>query len=90
MSDSSSDQIAGTDKEKNRQIYRRLIQYIKPYWKAFMLALICTAAYGYIDTEFVKAVKPLLDEGLFKKDTDYLFLAQLFVIGILIARGLTG
>jgi len=90
MSDSSSDQIAGTDKEKNRKIYRRLIQYVKPYWKAFLLALICNAAYGYIDTEFVRAVKPLLDEGLSKKDADYLLIAPLFVIGILIVRGITG
>ncbi|MCP4272199.1 MAG: lipid A export permease/ATP-binding protein MsbA [Gammaproteobacteria bacterium] len=91
MSDSSiSDQIIASDKEKNRQIYRRLIQYVKPYWKAFMLALICNAAYGYIDTEFVKAFKPLLDEGLSKKNPDYLLLAPLFVIGILIVRGITG
>ncbi len=91
MSDSSiSDQIIASDKEKNRQIYRRLVQYVKPYWKAFMLALICNAAYGYIDTEFVKAFKPLLDEGLSKKNPDYLLLAPLFVIGILIVRGITG
>ncbi len=74
----------------NREIYSRLFGYMKPYWKAFVLALICNAAYGYIDTEFVKAFKPLLDEGLSKKDADYLLLAPLFVIIILVARGVTG
>ncbi len=91
MSESStSSQNSGSAGENNKDIYGRLFQYVKPYWKAFLLALVCNAAYGYIDTEFVKAVKPLLDEGLSKKDVDYLLLAPLFVIGILIVRGITG
>jgi len=77
-------------KKAGREVYSRLFQYVKPYWKAFVLALFCNAAYGYIDTEFVKAFKPLLDEGLSQKNADYLFIAPLFVIGILIVRGLAG
>ena len=74
----------------NDNTYARLLTYITPYWKAFLLALICNAAYGFIDTEFIKAFKPLLDEGLFKKNTEYLIYAPIFVIVILILRGLVG
>lgn len=70
--------------------YRRLLSYVVPYWKAFVLALLCNAAYGYIDTTFIRAVKPLLDEGLFNKNTEYLVIAPVFVIVILILRGLAG
>ena len=70
--------------------YRRLLTYVGPYWKAFLLAILCNAAYGYIDTEFVKAFEPLLDEALFNKNMDFLTLAPLFVIGVLMVRGLVG
>jgi len=72
------------------KIYSRFLTYVIPYWKAFVLALLCNAAYGYIDTTFVKAFKPLLDDALNNKDMEYLTLAPLFVIGVLLIRGLTG
>lgn len=70
--------------------YRRLLGYMLPYWKAFALALVCNIAYGYIDTEFIKAIKPLLDEGLFNKNKDYLILAPVFVVVVLLVRGVVG
>ena len=70
--------------------YRRLLTYIAPYWKAFVLALICNAAYGYIDTEFVKAFEPLLDEALFNKNSEFLTIAPLFVVVVLVVRGIVG
>ena len=73
-----------------RKTYSRLLSYVKPYWKAFVLALLCNAAYGYIDTKFIQAFKPLLDEGLFNKNADYLIYAPVFVMVVLILRGIAG
>ena len=84
MNDLSSVPINGA------KTYRRLLSYVVPYWKAFALAIICNAAYGYIDTEFVKAFEPLLDEALFNKNMKYLMLAPLFVIVVMVIRGTVG
>lgn len=70
--------------------YARLLGYFLPHWKVLLLAIVCNAAYGFIDTEFIKAFKPLLDEGLFERNTDYLIIAPVFVVIVLILRGLTG
>jgi len=83
MSDTSS-AVSGV------KTYRRLFSYVTPYWHAFILAILCNAAYGIIDTEFVKAVQPLIDEGLKNADVDYLFLGPAFIITVLIVRGLVG
>ena len=72
------------------QIYKRLLSYIVPYWKAFILAIVCNAAYGFIDVQFVSALKPLLDEGLYGKNVEFLATAPLFVIVALSLRGTFG
>jgi ATP-binding cassette, subfamily B, bacterial MsbA len=72
------------------QTYKRLLGYVKPYWKVFAIGVLCNAAYGYIDTEFVKAFEPLLDEALIDKNLDFLTIAPLFVIVIMLIRGVVG
>ncbi|MCP3674733.1 MAG: lipid A export permease/ATP-binding protein MsbA [Gammaproteobacteria bacterium] len=84
MSKQAADVVSGI------KTYRRLLSYVVRYWKAFTLAIVCNAAYGFIDTEFIKGIQVLLDEGLIKKNPDYLILAPAFVIVILIFRGLAG
>ncbi len=72
------------------QTYMRLLHYITPYWKVFLLALIANGAYSFIDTELIKAFEPLVDEGLTNKNLDYLIYAPAFVIVAILLRGLAG
>ncbi|MFT5520326.1 MAG: subfamily B ATP-binding cassette protein MsbA, partial [Enterobacterales bacterium] len=66
--------------------YRRLFSYVIPYRKAFFLAILCNVAYGFVDVQFVRALEPLLDEGLYKKDVEFLSIAPYFVLIALILR----
>jgi len=72
------------------QTYRRLLSYILPYWKAFILAVLCNTVYGFVDVQLVSALKPLLDEGLYAKNAEFLAAAPLFVIVALALRGTFG
>ena len=80
--------------ESGSKIYQRLITYIVPYRMAFLLAILCNVAYGYIDTEIIAAFKPLLD-GLkdmhdVENNVDFLTIAPIFIIIALILRGTVG
>ncbi|MFT5453276.1 MAG: subfamily B ATP-binding cassette protein MsbA [Enterobacterales bacterium] len=70
--------------------YRRLFSYVFPYRKAFILAIICNVAYGFVDVQFVRALEPLLDVGLYEKDVEFLSIAPYFVLIALILRGTAG
>ena len=84
MSKKTADAVSGV------KTYRRLLSYVRPYWKAFALAIVCNGAYGFLDTEFIKGIRILLDDGFAEKNAEFLILAPAFVIGILFFRGLAG
>lgn len=70
--------------------YKRLLRYVRPYWKVFALASLIMAVYGATDAAFAALMKPMLDEGFVAKDMDMIRLVPLALIGLFIFRGLTG
>lgn len=70
-----------------KKTYRRLLGYLKPYWLIFAAGILANLFYGYIDTEFVKAFEPLIDEALYGNDKELLAFAPYFIVMIVIARG---
>ncbi|MBI2381020.1 MAG: lipid A export permease/ATP-binding protein MsbA [Gammaproteobacteria bacterium] len=72
----------------NWQTYRRLMGYARPYWLAFVLAILGNVAYGYLDSAFISAIKPFVDQGLVPRNLDFLLMAPFFIIGIVFLRGL--
>ncbi len=71
-----------------KKTYRRLFGYLKPYWLIFAAGIIANLIYGYIDTEFVKAFEPLIDEALYGDDKQLLAFAPYFIVMIVVARGI--
>ena len=45
----------------SRTLYRRLLGYVRPYWRTFAFALIAMAAAAATEPLFPALMKPLLD-----------------------------
>ncbi len=66
-----------------KELYLRLLTYVKPYWKAFALALVCMGASALAEPAFPALLKYLLDDGFASQQGSYDFLiypAALFAI----------
>ncbi|GAA3907167.1 lipid A export permease/ATP-binding protein MsbA [Halomonas cibimaris] len=68
-------------------IYRRLLGYVKPHWRAFALAVTGFAIYAASSTALAELMKRLID-GIQNPDAAFRVFLPLFVIGMFAARGL--
>ncbi|RKD86860.1 lipid A export permease/ATP-binding protein MsbA [Kushneria marisflavi] len=67
-------------------LYARLLTYVKPFWKAFAIALIGNAIYAGSSTLMARIMEFLTD-GIQNPDADFRQALPLMIIGIFIARG---
>ncbi|WP_303785831.1 lipid A export permease/ATP-binding protein MsbA [Azovibrio restrictus] len=66
-----------------KELYLRLLTYVRPYWKAFALAMLCMALSALAEPAFPALLKYLLDDGFASQQGSYDFLiypAALFAI----------
>ncbi len=68
-------------------MYLRLLTFVRPYWKAFALALLAMVLLAATEPLFPALMKPLLDKGFSGKPRDDLWLAPLAIVGIFMLRG---
>lgn len=71
-----------------KQLYPRLFQYIKPYWKAvafLLLALVLTAA---MEPLMPALLKPLIDDSMIKKDMDAIIMVPILLALVFIGKGI--
>jgi subfamily B ATP-binding cassette protein MsbA len=76
--------------QNSREIYLRLLGYVRPYWKGFALTLGATALAAATEPLFPALMKPLLDNGFGKGDNDWLAWLPLAIVGIFVLRGVAG
>jgi subfamily B ATP-binding cassette protein MsbA len=69
-------------------IYRRLLGYVKPYWKAFSLAVLGLALAGLTEPVLPALMKPLLDNGFGSASKTPLWVVPAALIGLFAVRGL--
>ena len=77
-----------SDQSKATATYRRLFGYLRPYWLIFMVGIFANLLYGFVDTEFVKAFEPLIDDAIYGDDKELLAFAPLFILIIIVLRGI--
>ncbi len=70
------------------QTYKRLFAFTRKYLLAFSIAIFANLVYAAIDGVFIEAMAPLIDEGLFKKDSSFLIIAPVFVITMVAVRSI--
>lgn len=71
-----------------KQLYFRLLRYVKPYWKAFALAMftmVCTSA---TEPVFPAIMKYLLDNGFRTQEADLVWLIPVGIVSLFIVRGI--
>ncbi len=70
--------------------YRRLLSYVKPYWKGFLLAIATMMVIAATEVGFVALMKPLLDGSFVEKDPDVIKWMPFLLVGIFLLRGVAG
>jgi len=74
----------------NLKLYRRLLSYARPYYKALAVGMVLTALSAATEPLLPALLKPMLDDGFkFGADTPLLWL-PFGVVGIFLLRGVLG
>lgn len=69
-------------------ILKRLLSYTRGRRKGLVIAMLGMAGYAGVDTLFVSAIKPLIDDGLSGKNPGVMHWMPFFIIGIVTLRGI--
>nr|WP_199067514.1 lipid A export permease/ATP-binding protein MsbA [Chromobacterium sp. ASV5] len=70
-------------------IYRRLLAYLKPYWKVFLVSLASMTVAALTEPAFARLMKPLIDGGFVNRDPQVIVWVPLAIIGVFAVRGVT-
>ena len=75
----------------SRQLYIRLLRYVRPYWRAFAAAIACMGISSIVEPVFPAVMKNLLDNGFSQaKDSwDWLMYPGL-ILGVFLTRAILG
>ena len=55
--------MASVSDMTSRELYLRLLTYVRPYWKVFLVAMVCMGLASLAEPIFPAMMKKLLDEG---------------------------
>ena len=83
-------QTASTSPNDSLGIYRRLLRYGFPYWRAFLLSVMSMIAYATLGPAFAKLIQPLIDGSFVNNDPSALQMAPFVLIGLSVLRGVAG
>lgn len=84
----ATEQPENNSTQQNRLLYRRLFSYYRVHKNLIFIAFIGLCLFSVVDAGMVYFVKPLIDQGLGKADSNTLQLGALIVIAIFSLRGL--
>jgi len=68
------------------QAYRRLLTYVVPHWKMFLLAIVGMMAFSATEAGFPLLMKPLVDDSLIARDPDSIKTIPLLMIALFAVR----
>nr|WP_320165741.1 lipid A export permease/ATP-binding protein MsbA [uncultured Methylophaga sp.] len=69
------------------QLYKRLLNYVKPYWLAFLISILAMIVFAGTETGMAALMKPLLDGSFVEKDPTTIKYVPLMLIGLFFIRG---
>ncbi len=69
-------------------VYRRLLQFVVPYWRRLLVAMICMGGVSAITAAFALLTKQVLDDVFINKDVFMLKVLPLAIIGLGVLKGL--
>lgn len=71
-------------------VYKRLLRYIRPYWRQFLFSILAMLVYASMGPAFAKFIQPLIDGSFVQRDPTFLKMAPLILIGLSVVRGISG
>jgi ATP-binding cassette, subfamily B, bacterial MsbA len=75
----------------SRQLYVRLLTYVRPYWKVFLAALVCMGLSSLTEPVLPAMMKYLLDDGFAKARGSYDWIYYpVFILGVFAVRAVFG
>ncbi len=77
-----------TTTASSRELYFRLLGYIKPYWKAFSLAIVGMIGIAATEPVFPAIMKYLLDKGFRTPDARLVWLIPMGIVFLFVIRGI--
>ena len=75
------------NESSSRELYARLMSYVRPYWKVFALAILGMVLTAATEPMFPALLKPLLDGSFIKRDQSVSYLMPFALVGIFLLRG---
>jgi len=69
-------------------LYRRLLEFVKPYWRRLAGAMVCMLMVSGATSASAFLVKPVLDDIFFKKDLFMLKLLPFAIISLFLIKGI--
>ncbi|OQW93096.1 MAG: lipid ABC transporter permease/ATP-binding protein, partial [Beggiatoa sp. IS2] len=70
------------------KLYRRLLQYVKPYWRVFAGAILAMVIVAITEPVLPALLKPLLDGGFVEKNLTLIQLLPIVLISLTFIRGI--
>ena len=74
----------------SRDLYQRLLSYVRPYWKVFGLAVLGMILTAATEPLFPALMKPLLDGSFVQRDRSLSLYMPFALVGIFVLRGVLG
>ena len=74
----------------SKDLYFRLLGYVRPYTRIFILSMLGTAAAAATEPMIPALIKPLLDGSFVEKDPHTIRLMPVLLVTVFVIRGITG
>jgi subfamily B ATP-binding cassette protein MsbA len=82
--------MSSSPQQSSRELYLRLMGYVRPYWRVFAVSIITMALAAATEPVLPALMKPLLDVTLVARNHTNVYLVPLAIIGIFAVRGVLG
>ncbi|EXJ13330.1 lipid A export permease/ATP-binding protein MsbA [Imhoffiella purpurea] len=73
-----------------KQIYRRLLTHVHPYWRMFVFSLSGMLIFAATEPLFAAMMKPLIDGSFVERDLDKVRTMPLLLVALFVVRGIAG
>lgn len=70
------------------QLYRRLLNYLRPYWRTVALALVTMAVIASLEPALPALMKPLVDDSFIGKDKQAMLWIPIALLLVFVVKGL--
>ncbi len=68
------------------EVYKRLLGYVRPLWKVFLIAIVGMVVTAYTEVRFAELIDPMLESGFVEKDKDVIEMVSITLLGIFALR----